>query len=442
MNKWTLACLATAVLANPLHAMHLAPDESGQVLLFPYYTVNGDHDTYFTIASTSSYGSLVKVRFLDARRGRPVLDLNVFLAPYDSWTAVIAQTSADAPPVLRTSDATCTVPAVPAEGLRFTTAGFDGTGELPADDLPHDVARTREGSIEVISGGTMGAIRTGCASWPDGVLPGMGAPDNALSGSAAIIDVPNGEYYAYNATAIADFTDQALMATAQGPLQPSLAQASHTIHYFADGAGSSNFGRVGTAEMRSGIDAVTALLMADTLSNDFLVSPALGATTDWVLTYPTRRFYVDPVYATLIAGSIGTSGDQQWFFVDRFDRDGGADDPVIGLSLPYDAVNVLTFAHDGSAGSLFDSQFATLLQVVGDTGVVRLRTAKQGSQGPAIVTDSGRTKNGSPVIGFMAYNIVNANALPGRLSNYGATFRHHTTECDAPPLNLTICRRW
>ena len=175
MNKWTLACLVATVLANPLHAMHLAPDESGQVLLFPYYTVNGDHDTYFTIANTSLNGSLVKVRFLDARRGRPVLDLNVFLAPYDSWTAVIAQTSADAPPVLRTSDATCTVPAVPAEGLRFTTAGFDGTGELPADDLPHDVARTREGSIEVIAGGSIGAIRN-CASWPGNVIPGMYAP--------------------------------------------------------------------------------------------------------------------------------------------------------------------------------------------------------------------------------------------------------------------------
>jgi len=441
MNKWTLACLVATVLANPLHAMHLAPDESGQVLLFPYYTVNGDHDTYFTIANTSLNGSLVKVRFLDARRGRPVLDLNVFLAPYDSWTAVIAQTSADAPPVLRTSDATCTVPAVPAEGLRFTTAGFDGTGELPADDLPHDVARTREGSIEVIAGGSIGAIRN-CASWPGNVIPGMGAPDNSLYGSAAIIDVPNGEYYAYNANAIADFTDQPLMATAQGPLQPSLAQASHTIHYFADGAATPNFGRIGTAEMASGIDAVTALLMADTVSNDFLVSPALGATTDWVLTYPTRRFYVDPVYATLIAGSIGASGDPQWFFVDRFDRDGGASGPVIDLSLPYDAVNVLTLAHDDTGSSLFDSAFATGLQVEDDAGVVRLRTAKQGSQGPAIGIGNGRSKNGSPVIGFMAYNIVNANALPGRLSNYGAAFRHHTTECDALLLAITACRRW
>lgn len=34
---------------------------------------------------------------------------------------------------------------------------------------------------------------------------------------------------------------------------------------------------------------------------------------------------------------------------------------------------------------------------------------------------------GLPVVGFMAYNIINAQAQPGVLANYGGTFRHRPT---------------
>lgn len=457
--KITSLWFMAAMLATSAHAMRLDAGKSGQVLWYPYYTVNGGHDTYFTVASTSWRGTVAKVRFLDARHGRPVMDLDVYLAPYDSWTAAIYQTSLDSPPLLRTNDRSCTKPAVPAEGLRFATSGFDGTGPLPADDAPHDIARTREGAIEVIAGGSIvehsptaaaitptapGLSPPSCASLPGSMTNDIVAPGNELYGSAAIIDVADGEYYAYDADAIADFTDSALMATSEGPLQPSLAQGDRTLHYFADGAGASYFGTVRAAETVTGIDAVTALFISDTISNDFLVTPGLGATTDWIVSYPTKRFYIDPAYATLVAGSAGAPAHAGTFHVDRFDREGAGSTPQgapADVVLPYDTVNVLTITHDGAEAGLFGSRFATSVAVDSGAGVLRLRTAKPGTSGTGL-TMEGSTLYGSAVSGFMAYNIVNAHAQPGRLSNYGATFRHHTTQCAGPVLFPAACRRW
>lgn len=458
--KRLLSAVAAALIATSSHAMHLDAGGDGQALWFPYYTVNGGHDTYFTISSTSWQGTVAKVRFLDARHGRPVLDLNVYLAPFDSWTAVIYQTSPDTAPMLRTTDRSCTTPAIPAEGVRFTTSGFDGTGPLPADDAPRDIGRTREGAIEVIAGGsilegtptaaaitptTAGAPPPGCASLPGSMVSDIWTPTNDLSGSAAIIDVADGEYYAYNADAIADFTDVPLMTAIASPLKPSFAQANATAYYFAEGSGAGNGGSPRDAAMSNGIDAVTALFVADTISNDFLVAPQLGARTDWVASFPTRRFYYDPAYADLVADAGGGTANNNTLSVDTFDREGLGSDPRTGstnVTLPYDTVNVLTIAHDPTDASLFDSHFATRVLVSSDSGVLRLRSAAPGFSGAGLALGAGGMLYGSAVSGFMAYNIVNANALPGRLSNYGATFRHHLTKCDGPSMLPTACRRW
>jgi hypothetical protein len=49
---------------------------------------------------------------------------------------------------------------------------------------------------------------------------------------------------------------------------------------------------------------------------------------------------------------------------------------------------------------------------------------------------------GVPVVGFMAYNVINAHAQPGRLANYGGVFPHHTTTCSGLLVfDPFICRR-
>lgn len=257
---------------------------------------------------------LAHVRFLEGQRGRPVLDVDVVLRPHAVWAAAITSTS-DGGAKLVMPDPACTSPAVPAEGLAFSSSGYDGSGSLPADDGPHDIGRTREGSIEVIGGARLSEPDSGGVPAVDcatvfGLLPtdtfGLVRPD-PISGTGAIIDVGNGTFYGYAATAIAGFTDTSLYASDWGPLHRSLADANdddgpsnHPVsRFYATNASSSASNDVLTSAFDNGVDAITAVLMADSIQNDVVLDPALGARTDWVLTMPTRRFYLDPIYSDL-----------------------------------------------------------------------------------------------------------------------------------------------
>jgi len=72
MKKNTMATAIVAGLAgvagiaNISTAVNLNPDGVGQVLLYPYYTVNDGNTTALSVVNTTDSGKAVKVRFLDA----------------------------------------------------------------------------------------------------------------------------------------------------------------------------------------------------------------------------------------------------------------------------------------------------------------------------------------------------------------------------------------
>src|SRR5215467_4151963 len=154
-NSLTTAVIAgiagVAGIANMASAVNLNPDGLGQVLLYPYYTVNGHQQTLLSVVNTDTVnGKAVKVRFLEGYNSREVLDFNLYLSPNDVWTARVSQTSDSGGGAVFTSDLSCTDPAIPSSGVPFRTAAFDGTGPVPADEGPQDITRTREGYIELI----------------------------------------------------------------------------------------------------------------------------------------------------------------------------------------------------------------------------------------------------------------------------------------------------
>src|SRR6185369_16079872 len=115
-------------------------------------------------------------------------------------------------------------------------------------------------------------------------------------GAAGIVDVAQGTLYAYDATAIDGFSD-VVQHSAPGNTKPNLATAiSDSAHDIATA-----YVPIGNAMIRAdytastaGIDAVSAALMANTLYNEFDIETGVGAATDWVVTFPTKQFYVDP----------------------------------------------------------------------------------------------------------------------------------------------------
>lgn len=64
-----------------------------------------------------------------------------------------------------------------------------------------------------------------------------------------------------------------------------------------------------TAYPNSSFQAVSEAFRATTVSNEWSVNPALGVSTDWVITHPTKSFFVDdPTHASQTAIAVPNAG--------------------------------------------------------------------------------------------------------------------------------------
>lgn len=457
--------------ALPATAVTLNPKGLGQALIYPYYTVNKGQDTLVSVVNASDVGKYALVQFREGYNGRAVLEFYLYLSARDTWTAVISE-GEDGGAKLVTADSSCTRPAIPAApaGQPFSATQYTGLSVAPwdvPDSGPQTIARVREGHIEIIARGDIapgsaldiaitppsaGEAPPDCASVPVGSFVTELAPGNALSGSASIVNVAEGTFFTYGADALAGFTGVALNFGSDMTEWDLLRTANSAD--LPDGATanlSTDDGEPLAIDYEQGIDAVSAVFMKNAIYNDYLNAAALGASTDWIVTFPTKRYYTDPMYGGMIprapfaaafeAGRAdvlidATFHDQGGTVVPVFPPDCGASCPP-PLALPYE-VNVLSImrtAADGSSNVL-GSQLVTELEphrsspLLEDAGWISmdLLSAREPHALPAGQGDGYMaTLHGLPVTGFMVYNIINANAAPGRLANYGGTFPHRAT---------------
>jgi hypothetical protein len=467
MNRLRLFLFAFLALASGgASAVSLNGRGLGQVLVYPYYTVNKGQDTLLTLGNETDAGKAVVVRVLEAYNGRELLTFNLFLSPHDVWTASISQLADDGGGAMKTSDRSCTDPAFPAvTSVPLETIGFDGSGSVPADAGPQTVTRTREGSIEVIQMGDIdptselatatthvlnGQPNGGAA--PCGITAaivgsGVVAPTGGLFGSASIVNVGEGTFFAYNASALQGFSDRALNSSTVPPtLQDANSSELPTgaIAYVLDANG-----RPLALSYELGVDAVSAVFMADSIQNEFIAGGGLGANTDWIVTFPTKRFYTDPRYGASVRSPFveqfrapGQSNvllnvaihDREEGRSTYFDGCNGC--PGVPLPILAYEVNVVSFLStpaQGSVSGVFGSNLAYLnILPFGEDGYVALDLASGDGEThslPGGVDAQGMpvVLRGLPVAGFMAYNIINSNAQPGMLANYGGAFPHRTT---------------
>ena len=462
--------------ANAAGAVSLSASGMGQVLIYPYYTVNKSQDTLISVVNASDTGKMLQVRVAEGYNGRDVLKFELFLSAHDVWTAAISQTADDGGGMLRTSDNSCTDPQIPSEGVAFRSSAYDGSGPEPADDGPQGITRTREGFIEIIAltnvapgsptetaithvqnGTPGGGVPPGCATLNDAMtLADSIAPDNGLYGSGSIVNVGQGTFFAYNADALAGFTDIPLT----GPTGPFItlqdANSAEAVNGVATSYTYDAQGRPIATDWAFGIDAVSAALMAETIQNEYLTSASLGASTDWVVTFPTKQFYVDDIYGSVpfppFVDAFHAPGVSTVTMVaTHFDREEGSEQqpPACDqtgcmayppLTLGYE-VNVLSYIE----GSNLTFTIGTPSRVLGSV-LTYSALDPFGEQGfttaDLTVGDGGHTVPGGvdidgndvlafglPTVGFMVYNIINAHAQPGMLANYGGAFAHRATSC-------------
>lgn len=312
--------LALAGVAGTAQAVNISEDGLGQVLLFPYYTVNGDYDTYINITNTSDRTAMFKIRFREAHNSRDARDFNVILSPYDVWTATVTKAE-NGNPRIQTTDTTCTAPRLPViagnlRGIEFTNLDYiqNGTGGADMrDGGGTSIARTEQGHFEVILMGLSDASTTSGTSVAYNakhvVTNGVSAPrncnnivsrfssdlasiveefdemGNVLKGSASLLKAGEGKATGYDPVVLANWRMDPIVRE-PADTQPHLNDTdpwADTLDSVVSGYG--NFDR--------GVDAVSALLMATGVINQFSVNPAANVATDWVVTFPTKNWYVD-----------------------------------------------------------------------------------------------------------------------------------------------------
>ncbi|MBS0571401.1 MAG: hypothetical protein JSS28_12380 [Proteobacteria bacterium] len=464
-----------AGIANMAGAVNLSTDGTGSVLIYPYYTVNNNNVTLLSVVNTTSEGKAVKVRFLEALNSREVLDFNLYMSPFDVWTAEVDPVGVGAG--VTTNDNSCTVPSFVGTTVPFRNNYYAG---INSDTGPTGLSRTAEGYIELIEMGTVndatkktltaithvngvpakcsqvvGAWSTG-GYWTGAGNPqtDIGVPDGGLFGSGTIVNVAAGTVEGYNADAIEGFWTTATgQNTAPGSLDPNISEGGNTTAYTFNTSGSGNVS-LATSNFTASIDAVSAVFMTDNIYNEYVVDPAYGQATEWVVTFPTKRFYVEgtfpknslqlasnPFDITFGSGwGIGYAGTScSPVTVTPYDREERTSTTPLDFSPPptqagtalcWEA-NVIAFNQSFTTPSgptaIFGSNVGANVPLPSGftTGWVNLDfDVGVTPTKHRLTSGNGNVFSGLPATGFAVQETVNSNVTAGVLANYTALYGH------------------
>ena len=511
-NSLTTAILAgvagVAGLASVAHAVNLNPDGLGQVLIYPYYTVNGGNSTVITVVNTTNSVKAVKVRFVEAINSAEVYDFNLYLSPYDVWaTNVVAD--GDTGAKLITVDKSCTVPNVlPGSFLPYAYQGSDVARFFW--NAATQASRVRQGHLEVIEMGVVteaavvddgtGTGRTttlklaathvqgvprNCAlletawvdggAWVDNRNYGVTPPEGGLFGSATIISGEYGRTLSYNADAIDGFyrtTGSATLHYNPGTVSPNLAEA-RTSNTEAEARIFSN-GDYYRIKYRPGnIDAVSAVFTSRYIYNEYNVNQGLAAASEWVVTFPTKRYHARNTAQPYHTGGVGflpfpnafpiafdestsdfvSPGACHSYAFNYWDREERTVQRQLTVSPPAPGpaafrlcweANVVAFGQTINATTPTKILGATSTQGASGLsgfefpeGWARIHMGGASIDNPsyylprAITVSAGDVANqvliGQPVTGFWASEVVNNNVEAGVRANYGVIHKHRAS---------------
>lgn len=484
MNTFKKKALLSAVVAGfgvagtTAEAVYLNPNGLGQVLVYPYYTVqnNGTNgfNTYMSIVNTTTDAKVLKVRFREGRASQEVIDFNLYLSPNDVWTAAVVPVDAtnDSAAKVITFDKSCTNPAFPAGGAIFVNYAYTGSSD---DGAGTSLARTREGYIEVfemaiVTGASQAAVTHTSSGVPANcgavqgttVVLSLGAPTGGLSGSGTLINVNSGADAGYVADALASFTTAAIYSDVL-VTAPSMSNADPLSFTLTNGGTGYTDAWVTTTGATAGAKAVSAVYMATAVLNEYVLDTATLSGTDWVITFPTKSFFVSTTTAiTPFTNLFTANGACELVSFGFFNREeAGAATPPGGFSPapPSGPANTVCWestvvaignglAHtpgaSATASGVLGSRNFRTVAVDGSfqNGWAALTFIGANASGSGLASAAGFAYNirtgtvsaaaphtyyGLPVTGFMVRTFNNGSVTCGTATcqaNYGSLFRH------------------
>ena len=475
-NLMSLAVAASVagVTATAQAAMYVNPENTGQVLLFPFYTAENNNETSMHIVNTTSDAKAVKVRFMEYANSQEVLDFNLYLSAEDHFSFTVFKNPNGDGGAIVTRDNSCTVPALgdaTAGVPGSTTTNADGSitriqpflpYQYAADTAGNGISRTLVGHVEVIE---MGVLSDGAAtadtwkkyathgtdgvpadcsklvkSWSTGgtwkttPADGISAATGGLYGLSNVLNNNAASAYGIEPSAIEAFWGTpAFNHSDPGSVLPSLASGDTSSIV-------SNGGAAYTMAFGSSTDAVSSLFMTKAVMNDVMLNPTLAGQTDWVITFPTRRYYINGTAAVapftdVWNGTKSLAEACELISVEQWDREEAVTAPTVdtpifspappdpaappGSYLCYET-NTLKTAADSSIGGTATSvafPYAEGWQKISFSAAGQ-KLAPTSING--VTNTTGKTLDGLPAMGFAAFKYTNAT------SNYGFVSDHKT----------------
>ena len=308
----------SALGAGSASAVSLNADGLGQVLIYPYYTVRESspgnaYNSLLSVVNSTGSAKAVKVRFLEGKNSREVLDFNLYMSPKDVWVAAVIPTADGAGIV--TPDNSCTDGEVSQDESNptpFVNYAYTGDFDDPAND---DLDRTREGYVEIIEMGTMYGYSAYVATHVNGVPRDcdylrkrfsngtvfaayqVASLTGGLFGTMTLINVSTGMDFGYDATALANFHAYNNIFYNPGDIRPNFFDADpvslvvqNDLNFGQAAAFVTQWNVPGAVNLggNTPVDAVSAVLMHDNIYNDFVLDKGTASGTDWVVTLPTK----------------------------------------------------------------------------------------------------------------------------------------------------------
>jgi hypothetical protein len=454
-----LAGLSTLGLAGVAEAVMINPNGLGQVLVYPYYTVRNGYNvggvsaapfnTLLSIVNTTNSTKAVKVRFREGKASAEVLDFNVFLSPYDMWTAAV-EPDGSGGAMIETADNSCTIPSfTKGVGVPFRTTAF------ASDPIGGGADRLTEGYFEVFEMATYDPadpVSVGAKHNSAGVPSCSGVtdanaskspypPNGGLSGGATIINVLTGDAFTEDATALTQFTTAAVYSNT-GVNTPDFTDAVPANASAVNGSG-----QIITGAFSAGILASTAAMQRTRVINEFVLEKSTASGTDWVLTFPTKHTHVTPTgVVPPFQNKLGKAGSCDDIGINLYNREEGPPGSTpgsdfsplppgqAGPALCWES-NILTFNNSNVLGSANKYNIATtetsgwMNLTFAYAGAINVATSATGYD-PTTATPiaPSTTFAGLPTIGFAVQTFVNGTLTDtsGKLiqSSYGGNFGH------------------
>lgn len=412
---------------------------TGNLLMFPFYNLENNSNTFMHISNNTGDNKAIKVRLMEHVNSQVVLEFNTYLGPYDVFPLALAAEGSGG--AVLTTDDSCTVPELgtanpPYSGTQTVLADGSTLRKQPLvpflydQDVDGAIDRTLLGHAEVIEMGVVDAsvdvsdctaIRTLWASgaWSTTPSTNVTAPTGGLSGSSFFINPTLAYSMSIDVTAIDGWAKEGVSYhKSPGAGLPTLAEGSPKAR--VDGTVLDY-----TGQANASVLATTALLAAESIMNEVQIESGLAAETDWVVTFPTKKYLTNGTtagapFTKVYDGSKADNVACETLSLAQFDREtvsssgSGNFVPASGgvAGDLCDAVTVVSFA----SNSALLANDTTSVGFPFQNGAARL-VAEQ-----AVPADNnGVVVKGLPVIGFAGTRIVNGPMSYGYASPHVVT---------------------